>query len=129
MDDIVRNTTRVLEKYERQVLFAYLFGSSARGESTPSSDVDLAVFFAGGTREAYFETRPSLYADLCRALKRNDVDVVVLNTAVNLVLLEEIVRTGVVLYDRGPEMRTVFELETLHRSLDFKSQRLAVLGV
>ena len=34
LDDIVRNTTLVLEKYERQVLFAYLFGSSARGEST-----------------------------------------------------------------------------------------------
>jgi len=48
MDDIVRNTTRVLEKYERQVLFAYLFGSSARGESTSSSDVDIAVFLPAG---------------------------------------------------------------------------------
>jgi predicted nucleotidyltransferase len=128
-NDIVENLVSVLEKYKEKALFAYLFGSTVSAEPAPLGDVDIAVFLAGGTRESYLETKLSLYADFCRALKRNDVDVVILNTAVNLVLLDEIVRTGVVLYDSAPEARTDFEVAVIHNAVDFKSQRLSIMGV
>jgi len=128
-NEIINNLIPVLNKYEQGVLFAYLFGSTARAVSAASGDIDIAVFFVKGTLESYLETKLSLHADLCRALKRNDVDIVVLNTATNLMLLDEITRTGIVLHDRDPDMRMDFELGVLHRSLDFKSHRLAIMGV
>jgi hypothetical protein len=128
-EDIQENILRVLDKYESVVLFAYLFGSTASAESKPSGDIDIAVFLAGGTSGPYFETKLSLFGDLCRALKRNDVDLVVLNTATNLVLLDEIVRTGLLLIDREPDARSDFELRILHNSMDFRQQRMAIMGV
>lgn len=105
-DDIVKNIQRVLEKYEREIIFAYLFGSTARAEGPSSGDIDIAVFLSGGEPEAHVETKLSLYADLCRTLKRNDVDLLILNTAVNLVLLDELVRTGVVLFEKALGLKT-----------------------
>jgi predicted nucleotidyltransferase len=128
-NDLVNSLIPVIQKYKQDILFAYLFGSTARAVGAPSGDIDIAFFLAEGTLESYFETKLSLHADLCRALKRNDVDLVVLNTATNLMLLDEITRTGVVLYDRAPDVRMDFELGVLHRALDFKSHRLAIMGV
>src|ERR1051326_4841651 len=64
------------------VLFAYLFGSQAAGKAGPLSDVDIAVYFRSGLSER--RRRPlriRLTAEICSALKRDDVDVVVLNDA------------------------------------------------
>ncbi len=126
--NLTKELKRFFEKQVDQVRFAYLFGSAARGDQTVLSDIDIAVYIAKETTDA-FDVKLSLHADLCRALKRNDVDVVVLNTATNLMLLDEIVRTGVVLYDGDPDARMDFELRLLHCSLDFKTQRLSVMGV
>ena len=41
LDEIKRRLTPVFEKY--QVKRAYLFGSYARGEATPESDIDIRV--------------------------------------------------------------------------------------
>jgi uncharacterized protein len=119
----------VFEKYKDKIIFTYLFGSAARETGYPSGDVDIAVFLSDEGRKSAFDVKLSLYADFCRALKRNDVDVVVLNTAFNLMLLDEIVRYGVILYDADPDMREEFELKILHQAIDFKTQRLAVMGV
>ena len=119
----------VYEQYGSKVTFAYLFGSTARRAAYPPADVDIAVFLSPEGRKSAFDVKLSLHADFCRALKRNDVDVVVLNTSVNLMLLDEIVRYGVVLYDADPDTREEFELKILHQAIDFKTQRLAVMGV
>ena len=119
----------VFEKYSDRIVFAYLFGSAALEEVTPLSDLDFAVFLSHGTRKFYSDSRFSLYADLCRTLKRNDIDLVVLNTAGNIILLEEIVRKGVVFYDKDVEVREAFEIKVIHQAIDFKEQRLAVMGI
>ena len=114
-------------KHGDLVRFAYLFGSSAQGSQSALSDIDIAVHLKNGTTDP-FEAKLSIHADLCRVLKRNDVDVVILNTATNLMLLDEIVRTGIILYDADPEARAEFELKVIHRALDFKEQRFAAMG-
>lgn len=125
--DLTQELKYFFEKRAAQVRFAYLFGSGARGNQTFLSDIDIAVYIAKETTDT-FDVKLSLHADLCRVLKRNDVDVVVLNTATNLILLDEIVRTGIVLYEADPEARTEFELRIIHQALDFKYHRTAVMG-
>ena len=119
----------VFGKHSDKVAFAYLFGSAAKEKMLPLSDVDIAVYFSHVRRELFTDSRLSLYADFCRALKRNDIDIIVLNTATNIIILDEIVRQGKVLYDRDPNLREEFELLILHQAIDFREQRLAVLGI
>lgn len=86
---------QVFEKYRDKVEFAYLFGSVARDNVQPLSDIDIAVYLSDKIKESMFDISLSLYADFCRVLKRNDIDVLVLNTSTNIILLEDIVRHGV----------------------------------
>ncbi len=128
--DIVANCIRRLieEKYANDIIFAYLFGSSAKNETTALSDIDIAVYFSD-TENRYLEKKLCFYGDLCRELKRNDIDLVVLNTTRNIILLHEIVSTGILLHDRDSDLRQEFECKTHHTAIDFKTQRFAVMGV
>ncbi len=110
-------------------MFAYLFGSAAQGNMSPLSGVDLAVFLSRQNEKSYFDIKCSLYADCCRVLKRNDIDVVVLNITKNIVLLDEIIKGGIVLVDRDIDLREEFEQKILHHAIDFKEQRITFLGV
>lgn len=121
--------TPLFEKYKDHVVFAYLFGSAATGNESKLSDVDIAIFIREGKGESCADIKLSLYADICRVLKRNDVDVLVLNTATNIILLDEIIRDGIVLFDRDPDLRKEFEYKVLHEAIDFKEQRIAVMGI
>jgi len=127
--DVITTLRRCLEERRDQVLFAYLFGSLAERKEGPLSDVDVAVFLKNEFASSHFDVKLSLLGDFCRALGRNDVDVVVLNHTHNLMLLEGIIRIGVVLLDEDPRLRADFELKALHRAIDFKTQRAAVMGV
>ncbi|MBI4746683.1 MAG: nucleotidyltransferase domain-containing protein [Deltaproteobacteria bacterium] len=128
VEDINKTLSPVFER-SGSILFAYLFGSVAKGEVTPLSDMDIAVYLSDVDPAAVFDVKLSLYGDICRALKRNDVDLVVLNTVANNMLLEDIIRHGVVIYDRDIDAREDFEVTSLHQAIDFKTQRLAVMGV
>lgn len=122
-------TVRSLLEQREEVMFAYLFGSHARGDVTTLSDLDIAVYFAEGDILQYNDLRMDLYLALSRGLGTSDIDLVVLNTVSNLMLLDEIIRCGIVLVDRDPDRRTDFEQRVLHQAIDFKTQRKAFLGV
>jgi predicted nucleotidyltransferase len=116
-------------KYHEEIDAAYLFGSTAEGLTTPSSDIDIAVLLRNRDKNYRAGLKLRLYADLCRALKRNDIDLVVLSLSGNLILNEEIIRHGIILHTSNDEVRENFELNVLHRSADFKFQRNYVMGV
>lgn len=125
----IKKTLSALFERQGGVLFAYLFGSAAKGEVSPLSDVDIAVYLTSVGPESFFDMKLSLHADICRALKMNEVDLVILNTAANKMLIEDIIRYGVVIYDRDMDTREDYEIMALHHAIDFKTQRLAVMGV
>jgi uncharacterized protein len=126
---LLLNLELSLEPFRDHILFAYLFGSAAKGETQGGSDLDFAFFFADADPQSHHRLRIDLYMAMNRNLKQNDLDIVVLNTASNLMLVEDIVRNGVVLLDADPQSREEYEVRMLHRAMDFKQQRKAVLGV
>jgi uncharacterized protein len=119
----------VFMRYGDILAAVYLFGSQATGDATDRSDLDLAVLLKSAAVSAAASHRFTLFAECSRTLKRNDVDMVVLNTAENLILQDEIIRTGVLLYDGDGEARIDYELKTLHQALDFRYQRQLTMGV
>lgn len=125
---IDRKIQLTLEHHQDKVLFAYLFGSLAAGTSGPLSDVDVAVYFAEGGRRSYQSMKIELYVALSRALHVNAVDLVVLNSASNLMLLHNIVQQGIVIVDLDPAFRVAYETNILHQAIDFRQQRKRVMG-
>jgi uncharacterized protein len=119
----------VFQKMRDRIAVAYLFGSSATGEAGPKSDIDLAVLLHDASGPSGFEVRLDLYADCSRALKRNDIDIVVMNTAKNLYLLNDVVRTGIVLFEQDSGLRQEFEVKIMHDFIDFRDHRKKILGV
>ena len=119
----------VFERHRSRLAAAYLFGSTPREESGPLSDIDIAVLLYPADRMQHGEFRLTLHADLCRALKRNDIDLVIMNTARNLFLLDEIIRQGVLLFDADSGFRVEFEAKILHNSIEFRTRRQEVMGV
>lgn len=105
----------------------YLFGSAASGDATQKSDLDIAILVA--EKQRIPGLRFMLYADFSRALKRNDIDIVILNTSSNLMLQDDIIRYGVLIYEGDFDAREEFESRILHMGMDFREQRKMVIGV
>jgi predicted nucleotidyltransferase len=110
----------------QNVLFAYLFGSHITGMITESSDMDVAVYL--DKKHADIDDYLSLHSALSRALKTDKIDLVILNNTNNLILLDSIVRHGILVIDKDKDRREEFELRVLHSAIDFREQRKAIIG-
>ena len=128
-EELIQTVSDVLGRYRAEITAGYLFGSVAGGEVGALSDIDVAVLCSGSLDENTGDLRFRLYADLCRALQRNDIDLVILNTALNLVLKDEIVRNGILVHETDTETREEFEVRVIHSCIDFKRQRQRIVGV
>lgn len=118
---------RTIFQNAEDVEFAYLFGSCSRDDTFPFSDIDIAVYM--DRENISLERELELHSILSRRLGNNNVDLVLLNRANNLILLEDIVRNGKVIYDKDPSLRESFELRILHDAIDFKYQRKVFAGI
>ena len=105
-----------------EVLEAYLFGSTARAEVQPHSDIDVAVYIAEPVPESPgFGYEADLTAYLMQALRTNRVDLVLLNRAPP-VLYQRVLRDGVRLLARVPHDTATRELRALSRYCDYVPQ-------
>lgn len=98
---------------------AYLFGSAARGETAPLSDLDVAVLFASPVTRA---ERDELVLELAGRLQRPGgprVDVTVLEEAPPA-LRHRVVRDGRILLCLDEPCRIAFETRALREFLDFQ---------
>lgn len=110
---------------EESVLFAYLFGSVATGKTTPLSDVDIAVF---PSRKLTLDDRLGIIQRLGKKTKIENLDVTFLDRLENLYILDAMIEHGVVLVDKNPEARKLFEVRKRHQFWDFKYQRKLYMG-
>jgi predicted nucleotidyltransferase len=125
LSELKDTLSQVMSK-SQNILFAYLFGSHITGITTESSDMDVAVYL--DKKHADIDDYLSLHADFSRALKTNKIDLLILNNASNLILLDSIVRHGILVIDKDKARREEFELRVLHSAIDFREQRKAIIG-
>ena len=105
-----------------EVLEAYLFGSTARGEQQPHSDVDVAVYVdRDAAPRPAFGYAADLTADVMRALGTNRVDLVLLNDAPPL-LYGRVLQDGIRICSRDLVASTRREGQALSRYCDFVPQ-------
>lgn len=108
----------------REIHFAYLFGSLAKGTQNRLSDVDVAVFL-----DPEFLVRPHpehsygykahLITELMSQLKTNEIDIVILNHA-SPFLRFQVLRDGIVICETNREERIRFQAQALSRYFDLK---------
>jgi uncharacterized protein len=104
------------------ITVVYLFGSRARGEERPDSDVDLAFLFEPGCfKQDRFEAlrvAETLGYEITRR-GRVGVDVTVLNAA-SLSFAHAVVTEGAVLYERDRSARILYEVVLDNEYEEFK---------
>lgn len=104
------------------IVSVYLFGSQAAGRVHRESDVDVAVLFdlaAVASREERFEERLRLSGVISRALRRNDVDLVVLNDAPPT-LAARVVTQGRMVFCSDREAEHAFRRDAQLRAADLR---------
>ena len=99
------------------VVAAYLFGSLARDQANPLSDVDLAVLLTPDLGE-----ESAVEHQLCLMVALNDLDprevqVTLLNYA-SPMLAYQVIRDGILLYERSRLERIGFEVRVMQRYFD-----------
>lgn len=97
------------------VVAAYVFGSQVSGETTPLSDVDIAVVLDPAV-DSPGRLQAILISDLMAALHRSDVDVVILNNVPPL--LKERAISGRLVYCRDDMARVRFEVAARREYFD-----------
>jgi predicted nucleotidyltransferase len=114
------------EEDPRGAVAVYLFGSVARGDAGPASDVDVGVLFAGeppATLDApQFQTETALERLLGRA-----VQVVALNRA-SADLVHRVLRDGHLVLDRDRAARIRFEVRSRNEYFDMAPIRRQYRG-
>ncbi len=111
---LVERIVKILREYE-VVIFAYLFGSHARGEAGKLSDIDVAVYLDPSLPQ---DAMWDIFLDILSHLSFRDVevDVILLNTASYRLAFEAL--RGKLLFSRDEGMRKEFIYRTLRTYLD-----------
>lgn len=114
--EIVEKVRRVLEIHP-DIIFAYIFGSVAKGNSGKLSDIDIAVYFI--QTDNILKQRLEIMRIMEKQLPGFSVDIVVLNKA-PLSLKYMIEREGILLFEKDKERRVFFETSTRKEYWDFE---------
>jgi predicted nucleotidyltransferase len=106
----------IFEADPRGALAVYLFGSVARGDAGPDSDVDVGILFAQVPPATLGAPQFALEAELERLLGR-PVQVVALNRA-SPDLVHRVLRDGRLVLDRDRSARIRFEVRSRNEYFD-----------
>lgn len=99
----------------------YLFGSVARGDSSPASDVDVAILFEQDPPRTLEGLHTALSDDLQARLGRR-VDLVVLNHA-SPDLVHRVLRDSILVCERNRSARVRFEVRLRNEYFDMEPIR------
>jgi predicted nucleotidyltransferase len=113
---IVQQLREAFDDHGTDLVCVYLYGSLARGQGHPGSDVDIAVLYASEPPS----TLDGLGLELANALEQHlgrPVDLVVLNRA-SVDLIHRVLRDGILIHDRHPAARIHFEVKARNEYFD-----------
>lgn len=114
----LENIKSIFEKYP-SVKLAYFFGSKAMGTSGPLSDYDFAVYLDEKDTEKMFDIKFKLNDEICRELKTDKVDIVILNVTESPEFKYDVIKNGKLIFEREP-FRVVVEPRILNEYFDFR---------
>jgi predicted nucleotidyltransferase len=106
----------LFEEDPRGAVAVYLFGSVARGDAGPESDVDVGMLFAAEPPATLDAPQFAIEAELERLLGR-PVQVVALNRA-SADLVHRVLRDGRLVLDRDRSARIRFEVQSRNQYFD-----------
>lgn len=117
-DLIIDQLKRYFEACSTRLVAAYLFGSAARGQQGPDSDVDVGIVEGrrGPPSLADLDRQARIQSELESLLER-DVDLVSLDGAPPD-LLHRVLVDRVLLHDGNPEQRIEFEIQARNAYFD-----------
>jgi uncharacterized protein len=122
-----RDLAGVLGRFP-EVAAAWLFGSVARGEARPDSDVDVGIIFRHGSEP---RSRHRFLGDLAGQLEqvtRRPVDLVVLESQ-GPIFRHRVLRDGHRFYEADRDRRIDFESHTSSEYLDYRPTYDIAAGV
>jgi len=99
------------------VVVAYLFGSYAREQVIPWSDIDIAILLDEEAREEGFRVYTALLADLMRFRGADRVVILLLNRARDNEIAS-VIRDGRLIYSADERARITFETTAISRLFD-----------
>lgn len=111
------NLKSLLQEYDIKLI--YIFGSYAKGNNNANSDLDIAVLLNNDYDPM---DKLSLIGDLTSIFKRNDIDLVILNSA-NSVLKHQVIKYGKLIFMENEDIKVNFEVRVLKEYMDMEPFR------
>ncbi|MCP2520369.1 nucleotidyltransferase domain-containing protein [Candidatus Aminicenantes bacterium AC-335-B20] len=109
-----------LEK-EKDIVFAYIFGSYGKGKISPLSDIDIGIYIE--PQNKIWDRKLELLTLISEVLKTDEIDLVILNEATPF-LIYSVLNTGKLLFSKDEIKRISFLVKKLKEFLDFGYHRL-----
>jgi len=108
----------------KDVIFAYLFGGLAKGDSKPLSDVDIAVYLDENVDP--IQVKLDILEDLIDILHTDEIDLIILNQA-SLSLNMNVLRNNRLLTDKQPFVRHAHHSLIMRKYFDYSRLESAIL--
>jgi len=100
------------------VVLAFLFGSQAKGVARESSDFDIGIMLSKNLTASQRVSLKTKLSDRLSKLLKNDVDIVIINTAGTL-LKYQIAKDGKLLFERKANLAKKFRLLAIKEYFDY----------
>ena len=111
------NIEKLIEEFNISLI--YVFGSYAKGTNTENSDLDIGILINGDTS---LMTRLSVLNEMVGILDREDIDLIILNEA-DEVLKFQVIKYGKLIYVRDLTEKVLFEARTMSEYMDMEHFR------
>lgn len=117
----MKGIREVIERH-KEILFAYLYGSRARGDYNEKSDYDIGVYLKRDFKpDIFYEAKLSEEIEKKSNLK--DIEVVILNNK-PIRFLNQVLKYGKLIFSRDERERVKFETFVTKSYIDMKPYHL-----
>ena len=106
-------------KRDREILFAYLYGSFAVNAVHPDSDIDIAVYLEPSGIKNYVKKQEELATTLITELHNDNIDLRILNT-LPFLLKYKVLKEGMPILIKDESARVEFETVTMNRFFELR---------
>jgi len=105
----------ILEK-EKNILFAYLYGSFSKSVERKDSDIDIGIFVKDSSdMEKYYPEKLALKIE---RMIGGEIDIRILNDR-DIIFLHQVLKYGKLLFSKNEKKRIKFETDVYKKYIDF----------